>query len=444
MPKKAPKNGFYYFMLDFKGKQQKKGIHYNNMTDVAAAADPEWRNAPTSVRLHFEDIAKKEKNRNRAPEKYTSSGIPISVIQRQQKELEDAMDFEREDIKDMIKTKVLNNNQVLEEDFFVMDVNAMCKTENEYLIGESSVLRFSLRKGFKDFYHELINPGFIPYGYAYDVKMGCAELGLDMPDDSKEKANYLQILANLIDYLKQSDKTLKTLPPLYTMPDKVALVQDFINMLCHKAGEDEMIFRVYRVDTLFYQLINAIRTRKDEGFPKESLALLQLKKDVFKYSLHLGCEHHEAKDLARECTASRTKRWAYTIMDSCCPLVGIDLKPGLHVPKGCDIEGIIAIKEEKKVARALPTVAAWGGHSSFDSTLNDSTRDTSVADSSVASAEPRREKRTNAPMRMPQADYSASIRPAPELTDDNFPALSSGAGRGRGLSRSFNKMNINK
>ena len=43
MPKKAPKNAFFYFMHDFKAEQQQKGINYGNLTDVAKAADPEWR-----------------------------------------------------------------------------------------------------------------------------------------------------------------------------------------------------------------------------------------------------------------------------------------------------------------------------------------------------------------------------------------------------------------
>lgn len=43
MPKKAPKNAFFYFMQDFKEQQQKKGITYANLVEVSKAADPEWR-----------------------------------------------------------------------------------------------------------------------------------------------------------------------------------------------------------------------------------------------------------------------------------------------------------------------------------------------------------------------------------------------------------------
>lgn len=79
--------------------------------------------------------------------------------------------------------------------------------------------------------------GRIPFGYAYDVKTGCQDYGLDMPDENAEKSNYMQILANIIDYLRQSKEGPKTLPPLYTMPEKVAPVQDFIVQMCKKAGE---------------------------------------------------------------------------------------------------------------------------------------------------------------------------------------------------------------
>lgn len=40
-----------------------------------------------------------------------------------------------------------------------MDVNFYCKAGTHYVIGESTVLRFNLKDGIKDNYHEIINPG---------------------------------------------------------------------------------------------------------------------------------------------------------------------------------------------------------------------------------------------------------------------------------------------
>lgn len=442
MPKKAPRNAFYFFMLDFKDKQQKKGINYGNLNEVAKAADPEWRNAPNSERVKYEERAKFEKQKSGGSvKKYTSTGVPLSFVEEQQKEQQRAIEEERQDISNMIKIKAFNLDNILDQDFYLMDVNYYCKADNEYVIAESTVLRFNLRNGFRDFYHEKVNPGRIPFGYASDVKLSCQELGLDMPDESTGPSNYMQILANIIDYLKQSDATSNTLPPLFTMPDKVASVNDFILQMCSKAGEEEVLFRVYRLDTMFYTLINSIKSRKDEGFPKESLALLQLKKDAFKYTPGLGCEHHESIDKSIECTTSKTKRWAYTILDSCCPIVGVEIKPGLHVPVDFDIEAILTYKDQK-MERMLPSVAGFRQPSSCDTTLEDSFKVSH--NSSFGTDMPRKEKRTYAPMRMPQADYSKDIRPAPELTEDHFPTLSVGAGRGRSLASSLNKLNISK
>lgn len=44
-------------------------------------------------------------------------------------------------------------------DVYLMDVNSYCKVDQNYIIGESTVLRFNIKDGIKDTYHEVINPG---------------------------------------------------------------------------------------------------------------------------------------------------------------------------------------------------------------------------------------------------------------------------------------------
>lgn len=43
MPKKTPKNAFFYFMIDFREEEKKKGKIFENMNEVQRAADPAWR-----------------------------------------------------------------------------------------------------------------------------------------------------------------------------------------------------------------------------------------------------------------------------------------------------------------------------------------------------------------------------------------------------------------
>ncbi|XP_068631257.1 protein maelstrom homolog [Battus philenor] len=440
MPKKPPKNAFYFYMLDFKQQEKEKGIEYENLAKVAIAADPSWKQASPAVRAKFEEMARKAKQKLGVPEKkYTSTGISFAEIEQREMEIQNAQQAEIEDIKNMVALSCIQGN-ILTEDFYVMDVNYYCKTSTQYVIGESTVLRFNIKDGIKDNYHEIINPGSIPLGYAYDVKQGCMELGLDMPDENVPRSNYMQILANIIDYLKQKNTNSNVLPPIFTMPNMVLPVKDFFLQMCNRAAEDETLFRIYRLDTLFYNLINIIKTRGNEGFPKESLALSQLKKDLFKYTPGLGCEHHEEADKSINCTLAKVKRMTFTILDSCCPIAGIDLVPGQHLPLDFDMDGIITIKEKKK-GRIPPSIASFAEPPPCNSSMiNDS-------DSSLKSgiSEVKREKRVHQPLRLPKTDYSQIIRPAPELTESNFPTLSAGRGRGRGsLSSSFNKLRFDK
>ncbi|CAH2041645.1 unnamed protein product, partial [Iphiclides podalirius] len=432
-------------MLDFKEEQRKKGVHYDNLVETAKAADPVWRDAPPSVRKRFEEMAKKAKQKyNLADMKYTSTGVPLVEIEKREREIQEAQEMELEDIKNLVTLNCVKGN-ILTEDFYVMDVNFYCKAGTHYVIGESTVLRFNLRDGIIDNYHEIINPGSIPTGYAHDVKLGSSELGLTMPDESLPRSNYMQILANIVDYLKQQNSNSNILPPIFTIPEKVQPIQDFILQMCSKAAEDETLFRVYKLDTLFYNLINAIKTCGNEGFPKESLALVQLKKDLFKYNPGLGCEHHEEEDKSVECTLSRTKRWVFTILDSCCPIAGIDVVPGRHLPFDYDMDGILSMKEQKR-GRSAPSIAGIPGLSSCNtSTVNESLNDSTVnstAEFSVSGV--KNEKRVHKPLRMPKTDYSQTIRPAPELTESNFPKLTAGHGRGRGMSASFSKLKLDK
>ncbi|XP_072943387.1 protein maelstrom homolog [Epargyreus clarus] len=439
MPKKAPKNAFYFFMVDFREEQRKKGINYGKMNEVADAAGPFWRDATPAIKAKYEQIAKQEKEKNNIPDKkYTSTGIPLSEIERQEKELREAVEAELKDIKNLVKLKSFNG-EIINEDFYIMDVNYYCKVGSGYLIGESTILRFNLQDGIHEIYHEIVNPGYIPVGYASDVKYFSNELGLDMPDESG-RSNYMQILANTIDYLKKKDRNSKILPPIFVMPDKILPVQDFIQQMCYRAGEDIALFRVYRLDSLFFTLINAIKTRPDEGFPKESLAIQQLKKDMFKYTPGVGCSHHEESDKAIECTASRVKRQAYTILDSCCPVVGIEPQPGKHLPADYHMESILIYKEQKR-GRLAPSVAN-ARDVACSSIASDSFFDQSTLNSTSDSI--KKEQRTYTPLRMPKTDYSLKLRQAPELTETNFPTLSAGHGRGRGLAGSFNKLKLNK
>lgn len=70
------------------------------------------QSASPQVKAKYEARAKHEKeNRNIPITKYTSHGIPLTVIQNEQREMQDAIESEIQDIKNMVKTKAFNNSK---------------------------------------------------------------------------------------------------------------------------------------------------------------------------------------------------------------------------------------------------------------------------------------------------------------------------------------------
>ncbi|KAI5631545.1 piRNA pathway germ-plasm component domain-containing protein [Phthorimaea operculella] len=297
-----------------------------------------------------------------------------------------------------------------------------------------------------------------------------------MPDETVRATDYIQILANVVDYLRRRDTAVPSQQAALPMPDETVRATDYIQILANvvdylrrrdTAVPSQVIvtrsqydtpFRVYQLDTLFYQLVSNIpcgsnegfpkeslvlpTLKKDpfkyspglacepgagvrgnsdtchyqlvsnipcgsnEGFPKESLVLPTLKKDPFKYSPGLACEIHEADkdteaDKSVECTSSRATRWAFTVLDFTCALLNIRPQPGRHVPNDYAIDEIIAYKEEcRGGARGehfAPDDTPVSFNTSASSTQQSASRDTSFASAASTTTAIAAASKTGAP-----------------------------------------------
>lgn len=94
MPKKPPKNGYFYFMRDFKIREEKLGRRFpGGMKDVADAASYEWQCMPQHEKDEYNRRAKDERhfedreNVSRSLEKkFNSLGISFAAIEREKQE----------------------------------------------------------------------------------------------------------------------------------------------------------------------------------------------------------------------------------------------------------------------------------------------------------------------------------------------------------------------
>ena len=103
--------------------------------------------------------------------------------------------------------------------------------------------------------------------------------------------------------------------------------------------------KVYHVHQLFYHLTKQMPSK---GLRNELLAEDKITSDIYNYTTGMGCKFHDAIDKPRFCSLNIVKRWAFLIMDECCPELGLEQKPDTHrhVDKPTYVQRNLGYKEE--------------------------------------------------------------------------------------------------
>lgn len=129
----------------------------------------------------FEKLAKEQKlNGNKEEEKYTSQGIPVSHIENEQRQVEDARRTMTQTIKQIVDNAFINNSRLTRREnvrsFFKFDffpsIAAMgsqeyffisgiyfARIKEDYLPAELAMVKFTFENGVVSKFHSYINPG---------------------------------------------------------------------------------------------------------------------------------------------------------------------------------------------------------------------------------------------------------------------------------------------
>lgn len=113
MPKKpAAKGPFFFFMLEFRRREESRGKSFTGgMDQVMREAGPHWNKLSDAEREVYKDRAKayKELPKQNYGEKYTAQGIAFSQVEMEKQQLMKKQETIRKTISEMIQTAVLNN-----------------------------------------------------------------------------------------------------------------------------------------------------------------------------------------------------------------------------------------------------------------------------------------------------------------------------------------------
>jgi len=428
MPKKKqPRNAFFFFMLDYKARCERNGERFpNGLRDVQTEASPEWNAMSAETRKPYEDMAKEEKLRIKGDDScnFTNTHRPFSLVDKEKQEEMHAI----AKMKDYIESTVngLRNRKLLaEHKFYLAHVNYFCTTETlEYIPAEVAVAEFCLGEGITNVFHTLIKGSRIPLGYQHDAMQKCDETHKIPPRNGPGTDN-MNVIFDGIKKILEPGRIANggDYPPLFTMSENIHLNTSIhavknlmkncsVNCLGHYR---EDYFPVYNLENLFFKLHNACCELSDDNasevFPTIGIANIELERDIYNYTQSIACDFHAEQDAVSNCSQSFVQRWVYLICDHCCQYLDIKLQTGRHIPKNTDVECIRPHAQDNQANKAQPM-------RSF-TIVDFSKQKTSFVP--VEEAPP------------PKPSTYGIPQPDPALTcsEENFPSMSFGRGRGR-------------
>lgn len=353
MPKKQAPNAFYFFMRDWKKRQEKAGRTFpNGMRDVQtdSKCSEEWNSLTKAQKSVYESAAKDAKIAMKEAVKKTGVGESISAVEREAKErqafIEQMNVFIEQHVDHYNRTEGLRNLKV-----YFIHLNWLCcrvleDKSHSYHPAEFAVGRFSLENGIEDFRHSLIWMK-LPLGMtreALEISQQSHKLPCEVPS-GVEESRYDEIYDTLYSFMKEDIKN-GIMPFLYTAKAVEEPVKCFLRNACRAVGKPNDHFIVYHLETLFLYIQNAAAEAKKKPAMTAVIAEYELAKDVFSFTPGIECQFHQKIDNTSQfCSLSIIRQWAFTFCDHCCENLDIELRPGINCPKNYQLGGVYALTE---------------------------------------------------------------------------------------------------
>ncbi|XP_065209163.1 protein maelstrom homolog [Planococcus citri] len=469
MPKKPPPNGYYFFMKDWKAREERFGRRFpNGMKDVAIHASEDWKNLPPQEKERYNKIAKDHRhdprpNVPKAEEKrYNSFGVSFAELERQRQEKDARIKQSKDFLFNLVNSMTIDD--LKEHPFYLIHVNYFCKTDHdEYLPAEIAISEFSLLNGVHKYFHRFLSPGTIPTGYACEVKEHSDKYHRIPFNLTRNMDKFDEVYAQLREFMKGKFVTFDN-PPLFTLTDNVfdntstSAVKKTLERLWESAhyGPDtydtwESEFGVYSLAQLLFEMKRKILDGNPNGilpFPNDVLADAELRKDLYHFRSEMACKFHQVEDNLAFCSQSYVIRWAHIIRDHCCHYLGIDTAalPKTYVCDANDLGDLVEdmslrdddFNDAKSTLSGYTTVSYATersvGFSSVKSVKTDTSSPGSLAPSSTlstATSWASAISQPKPPSSVASSSWATASQPkkAPTFDNKNFPSL--GCGRGR-------------
>ncbi|XP_034949339.1 protein maelstrom 2-like [Chelonus insularis] len=340
---KKVRNGFYFFMLDFKAREENLGRKFpDGIKEIQknSKCSQEWIALSDEQKKEYNDRAKQEKAMQRRTTKpLTTIGESIDSVQKQQIS---KLKYE-EDMKQYIDNVIEQADLLNAVDtipFYFIHVNyfytkTALDSTVDYIPAEFAVCEFSIKSGASRLYHQIINTQ-IELGYAREaaeVSDTTHKLNNDLPEGEED---YKIMCNKLIHFLKHQMTSDNKLPPLYTTDNFKTVVPCLLRRMTAAAEIPDNTFDLYSLEYLFGSYMKYLNPDFPASVTPSVLAEVELTNGsiTFAWAPKIECSYHLGIEGTKPfCSQAILHQWIFTFCDYCCPRLKIAMRPGINCPE---------------------------------------------------------------------------------------------------------------
>lgn len=290
-------------------------------------------------------------------------GRVLDILPPAQQEIKERIGKKEAGIDDATRMAMIEDfcsrplDEIVNTDFYVVNFNVAVKTkQNAYIPIEVGIVKFSLKEGIQDSYHEFIDGGKTPIGHGYEVKehmervhklplYDISEYPVTEMAATETQEEHVASLENSIAAFNAfvqaerlpvpegTDTKRKYVQPLFTLPDLDGLgLTQTSGCLKRMATEVEQVgfYENYEVLDLTYLMFCLYKRVVGKARPM-ALCMDDFYRVIHSYEPNTNCEYHDTTDTPH-CALSRSYRFSYVFLDVLIPVFHIEVTPA-HRPK---------------------------------------------------------------------------------------------------------------
>lgn len=210
--------------------------------------------------------------------------------------------------------------------------------------------------------------GKVELGFAYTAKAHSdGNHRLPPPPNAFGLDNMGRVLYEIKKFMKDDAKSFDGGAPMvfaYADPyacedNQLDVLKSFMQQFAQN-GDNSGGIDIYPLTRLFYTLKKELAARgRGDDVPNESFCNVFLSRDPYETIAGISCQvisidskriskakfhnsiiyfqYHETVDATRHCALSRVSRWSFLLADHFCEHLGVELIPGIHLPKNADV-----------------------------------------------------------------------------------------------------------